>query len=71
MGIYILSKKVLQFIPKDKKYDMPDLILELNKKGMSIGCYSGDYEWLDIGRIDDYEKAVELFEKNKEKYLPS
>jgi hypothetical protein len=33
-------------------------------------CYSGDYDWLDIGRIDDYETAVELFETNRDAYLP-
>ncbi|HEY4842461.1 MAG TPA: sugar phosphate nucleotidyltransferase [Terriglobales bacterium] len=69
MGIYALNRRVIQFIDSGKKFDMPDLVLALHKAGEKILCYSGDYEWLDIGRIDDYEKAVQLFEANKDKYL--
>ena len=70
MGIYVLNRSVLDFIPKDSKFDMPELILALNKAGKSVRCYSGDYDWLDIGRIEDYETAVSLFEKNRSSYLP-
>jgi NDP-sugar pyrophosphorylase family protein len=69
MGIYVLNRKVLRFIDEDKKLDMPDLVLALHKAGEKIVCYSGDYDWLDIGRIDDYERAVHLFEANRDKYL--
>ena len=71
MGIYAVKNKIIDFIPKNRKYDMPELVLSVKDKGLPVGCYSGDYEWLDIGRIDDYETAVELFEKNKNRYLPS
>lgn len=70
MGIYVLNRRVMDFIPDGRKFDMPDLILALYKAGEKVECYSGDYEWLDIGRIDDYEKAVELFEANRAAYLP-
>jgi len=70
MGIYILSKRVLQFIPQDRKFDMPDLMLALKGAGAGIQCYAGNYDWLDIGRIEDYQGAVELFENNRQKYLP-
>jgi NDP-mannose synthase len=69
MGIYACSRSVIDFIPKDEVFDMPQLVLKLKSYGRSIGCYSGNYEWLDIGRIDDYEKAVELFESRKNDYL--
>ena len=69
MGIYALNRRVIQFIPEDEKFDMPDLILALHKKGEKVVCYSGDYDWLDIGRIDDYERAVQLFEANRDAYL--
>jgi len=36
-----------------------------------VQCYSGEYDWLDIGRIEDYERAVDLFESRREVYLPS
>ena len=50
---------------------MPELLITLLKNGESIGCYQNDYEWLDIGRIEDYEIAVDLFERNSKRYLPS
>lgn len=69
MGIYALNRRVIEYIPAGEKFDMPDLILALHKAGEKIVCYSGDYDWLDIGRLDDYEKAITLFEANREVYL--
>lgn len=71
MGVYALNRRVIDFIPRGEKFDMPDLMLALHRSGEKLMCYSGDYEWLDIGRIDDYEKAVELFEANRDAYLPT
>jgi NDP-sugar pyrophosphorylase family protein len=69
MGIYVLNTKVLRYIDENRRFDMPDLVLALHKAGEKIVCYSGDHDWLDIGRIDDYERAVQLFEANRDKYL--
>jgi NDP-sugar pyrophosphorylase family protein len=68
-GIYVFNKRVIEYIPSNKKFDMPNLILDLNKKNESINCYKGEYEWMDIGRVDDYQQAVEIFENNQELYL--
>jgi len=70
MGIYIFNKSVLDAIPKGEKMDMPGLILELKKQNRKIRCYRGDYYWLDIGRVDDYETAVEIFSERKKEFLP-
>ena len=69
MGIYAMNRRVIDYIPPDRPFDTPDLILALHKAGEKIVCYSGDYDWLDIGRIDDYEQAVGIFEANREFYL--
>jgi NDP-sugar pyrophosphorylase family protein len=71
MGIYALSKSVLEVIPEDTKFDMPDLIHSLHAGGKAIKCYTGNYEWLDIGRLEDYEAAVEIFENSRSLYLPA
>lgn len=70
MGIYMLNRRVIGYIPKGKKYDMPELILALSAAGEKVICYSGEYDWLDIGRVDDYETAVDLFESKRSEYLP-
>jgi NDP-mannose synthase len=69
-GVYVLSRRVLRRIPQGVKFDMPDLILELQRGGEAVRCYTGDYDWLDIGRVEDYETAAGLFEANRTKYLP-
>jgi len=70
MGIYVLNKKVVNFIPYKEKFDMPDLMLALKRNNMKIGCYSGNYYWLDIGRMEDYEAAIEIFSNKREEFLP-
>jgi len=71
MGVYVLNRKVLDFIPQGKKFDMPDLMLALRDAGHRVVCYSGDYEWIDIGRVEDYETALEMFKEKKQEFLPS
>ena len=70
MGIYVLNRTVLSYIPADQKYDMPELIISLKDDGRRVACYSGNYDWLDIGRVDDYETAVSIFESRRQEYLP-
>jgi len=70
MGIYIFETRVLNYIKPNEKLDFPDLVKKLlgnNEK--VIGYPSNDY-WLDIGRYDDYQRAIDEFEENKEKFLP-
>jgi NDP-sugar pyrophosphorylase family protein len=71
MGIYMFNKGVIGAIPRDQRLDMPELILKLKSLGRNILCYSGDYYWLDIGRVDDYETAVEIFSSRKKEFLPN
>jgi len=56
-GIYMLDPECIDFIPKDEFYDMPTLferLIKMNKKTISFPLR--EY-WLDIGRIEEYEKA--------------
>jgi NDP-sugar pyrophosphorylase family protein len=69
MGIYVFEPEILNFIPKGEKFDFPDLMQLLLKKNERVAIYNSDDFWLDIGRPDDYQKAVEEFEKNRERFL--
>jgi dTDP-glucose pyrophosphorylase len=56
-GVYMLSPKALRLIPKETYFDMPklfDTMISTNKKIMAFPIR--EY-WIDIGRIDDLEKA--------------
>lgn len=56
-GVYVLSPKVLDFIPNNEFHDMPTLFEKLiEKKIKSISFPIREY-WLDIGRMEEYEKA--------------
>lgn len=57
-GIYTLEPDVLQYIPSNESFDMPNLfrkIIEMNNQNVAV--FPVREYWLDIGRIDDYEKA--------------
>ncbi len=69
MGVNVFSKSALEFIPYAKYLDIPTLMMNLKNAGKSVMTYRSDCEWLDIGRPDDYEDAISLFEKSKKKYL--
>jgi mannose-1-phosphate guanylyltransferase len=64
MGIYVLEPSVLEHVPADQHFDIPELIHRLLAARAPVGCYAYDGFWLDIGRHDDYERAVELWEGN-------
>ena len=63
MGIYVLEPKVLDYIPEDTKYDLPQLVIDLIENKESVRAYIYDGYWLDIGRLEDYQKAMNNMEK--------
>ena len=69
MGVYVLSKDCKNFINEGESIGMPDLLLRMMKNGENVYCHNSDCYWLDIGRVDDYEKAQEEFEVRKKEFL--
>ncbi|NIP26890.1 MAG: NTP transferase domain-containing protein [Phycisphaerae bacterium] len=69
MGVNVFDKSVLEFIPSGKYLDIPTLMMSLKKAGKTVLTYSSDCEWLDIGRVEDYETAIKAFEQSRDKYL--
>src|SRR5262245_9014284 len=56
MGINVFKKSVVsEVIESGKHVDIPELILRIKDAGLPIYCYSEDCQWLDIGRMDDYQ----------------
>ena len=60
-GIYILNKKILEYVPKNEYFDFPSLVQSLLNDKKNINAYNIEGFWLDIGRADDYQKAIEEF----------
>lgn len=70
MGIYMFEPEILNYIPKDERLDLPELVLNLMRDGKKVNVFNFSGYWLDIGRHDDYERAVEEFAKHREAFLP-
>ena len=70
-GIYIISKKILELIPKNEYYDIPDLVKKAIKEGCQAGLYQIEDYWADIGTVPDLDqnrrmlKLLELIKKEK------
>ena len=62
-GIYVLSPQILELVPKDTEFDMPDLFEKGVRNGLRARCHSIDGYWLDIGRLPDFERANLEFEE--------
>jgi NDP-sugar pyrophosphorylase family protein len=69
MGVNVFNRSILKFIPHSQYLDMPTLMMNLRNSGKTVLTYRSNCEWLDIGRTDDYEMAVEAFERSHDKYL--
>lgn len=65
MGIYAVSKRVLEYIPKEQFFGFDTLMLKLLQEKIKIGVCEHTGYWLDIGRPDDYQQAVEDIENQK------
>jgi dTDP-glucose pyrophosphorylase len=58
-GCYIVNKSALRYVPKNKYFNLTDLIKILVKKKKKIGLFNiSKKQWNDIGNWKDYEESV-------------
>lgn len=62
-GIYVLSPEAIAKIDKDNFLDMTDLFYTLIADGKNTTVFPIREYWLDIGRMDDFEKAQVEYRK--------
>jgi NDP-sugar pyrophosphorylase family protein len=70
MGVYAFSPKALEFVGRDEHLDFPDLIRRLLDAGEPVCAFRSECYWLDIGRHDDYEQALNEFERMRHRLIP-
>ena len=70
MGVYVFSPRVLGYMAPDERLDFPDLITRLLEAGEVVRAYRSDCYWLDIGRHEDYEQALDEFERMRHQLIP-
>ena len=69
MGVYMLSRNVLAYIPAEGPFGFDGLMRTLlaARRTVRVRTYSG--YWLDIGRADDYMRAIDEFGAMQERFL--
>lgn len=70
MGVYVFEPQVLRYLTPHEHHDFPDLIKTLIADGKKVVSYPFSGYWLDMGRPDDYARAVEEFESRRAEFLP-
>lgn len=70
MGVYVYEPTVLPLIEKGRYLDFPDLVTILLRLGRPVAGYPASDYWLDIGRPEDYARAVSEFEGMRTRLLP-
>lgn len=56
-GIYLMSPDILRFVPQNTYYGMDSLLRDLISRNLEVHCFRMEEYWLDIGRMEDYERA--------------
>jgi NDP-mannose synthase len=65
MGVYVAEPEVLEYVEPGSYLDVPDLVLRLLDDGRRVGSFLYEGYWMDIGRHDDYEKAILEYDRVK------
>ena len=66
MGIYCVNRSVLEWIPDDQPFGFDQLMLKLIAAGRDVRIEQHAGYWLDIGRPDDYFRAIDEWPRLRE-----
>lgn len=64
MGVNVLSRECLRFVPPGRRFDMPELMMAMHAATQRVFCYGTDAYWQDIGRIEDYDAACRDYQQD-------
>jgi len=70
MGIYVFSKKILDYVPTGEPFGFDQLMYALTGTKAPVFSYPHSGYWLDIGRPDDYVRSIDEFEQYRDRFLP-
>ncbi len=61
-GIYAMKPEIFSLIPDNEYFGMDALIKSMLLRNLPVAKYEMSEYWVDIGRIDDYEKAQDVYD---------
>lgn len=59
-GIYLIKRQCLNLIPEDEYYNATDFMEKLISSGLKVVRYPISGYWIDIGQLDELERAREI-----------
>ncbi len=62
-GIYILNSSIIELVPDNSFFTMPDLAEALMKKSQRVGAYNIEEYWLGIENIGHFNEVIKELEK--------
>ena len=69
MGVYMCSRRVKDFVQPNQVYGFDNLMTDLIKLNERVKVVRHKGYWLDIGRHDDYEQAINEFDSMRSKFI--
>jgi NDP-mannose synthase len=63
-GIYIMKPAIFELIPDNTYFGMDHLIGKMLNEKLAVAKYEIFDYWLDIGQVEDYEKAQEIYKNH-------
>lgn len=61
-GVYVLNPGVLDYIVPNEHLDMPNLVSRVIAEGKNSSVFPLREYWIDVGRLDDLQRASEEYE---------
>jgi NDP-sugar pyrophosphorylase family protein len=65
MGVYAFDRELLDYIPDNQPFGFDNLMYMMLDRSLSVMTYRYDGFWLDIGRVEDYHRALEKSDEIK------
>lgn len=70
MGVNVFNRDmVAPYLIPGKHLDIPDLMTQMMRDGLPVLGYQENCFWLDIGRLEDYQTANEIFDERRAEFL--
>jgi NDP-sugar pyrophosphorylase family protein len=63
-GIYLMKPEILALIPEDQNFGMDRLIKKMLDEGIVITKYEIQEYWLDIGSMEDFGEAQQIYQEH-------
>lgn len=66
-GMYVLEPEVIQDIPENEFFNLPDILESYMNSGVKVGVYPiSERAWMDMGQISEMKEMIERLETQKE-----